>query len=457
MSVPTGPDPTPRGARRVSGGHVVGHALDLAAGLVPLHLEAGVGHQVEGPVVATRASRPPGGGRRGPDRVTTGRRSAGYLGTTSSPSATNRAGQTVAVAGVDGGGIGHRQGAERSLVAASEAPGARRPSGRSGVTPGYPSPNRSAKADISSWTWLELAGHRGGRPPGGMPRPTRRRPRPARWWWAGSPTARARWRPGRDRPPRPPPGSGRAGWTGTSGARPRGWKPSPRRPARRAAASLCPPMWTGTPPGRTGLGNEWAWRNETNSPSKSAPAGPESAHRARMAAMVSSVRRPRLRGSAPVARSSSSIHPTPTHIRTRPPDRTSTVAIRLASTTGLVVGHHQHPGGQGDPLGDGGQVGHEVQRVGDPAVVGQRHLPRRGVGVGALVVRDHHGVLHQHHRLEAAGLGVTGERGHPGRVGGDAQTDRGDDSELHGLLTFGRQLGSAPERGVGVPDGPVRA
>ena len=72
-----------------------------------------------------------------------------------------------------------------------------------------------------------------------------------------------------------------------------------------------------------------------------------------MAAMVSSVRRPRVRGSAPVAGSSSSIHPTPTHIRTRPPESTSTVAIRLARTTGLVVGEDEHPGGERDPVGDG--------------------------------------------------------------------------------------------------------
>ncbi len=52
-----------------------------------------------------------------------------------------------------------------------------------------------------------------------------------------------------------------------------------------------------------------------------------------MAAIDSSVRFPRVRGSAPVARSSSSIHPTPTHIRTLPVDNASTVAMRLASTT----------------------------------------------------------------------------------------------------------------------------
>ncbi len=183
-------------------------------------------------------------------------------------------------------------------------------------------------------------------------------------------------------PRRPGPGAG---------SRPPGARPAGPRPR------CAPRCGSGTPPGRTGLGNEWAWRNETNSPSKSAPAGPESAHRARRAAMVSSVRRPRLRGSAPVARSSSSIQPTPTHIRTLPSGQDVHGGDALGQHHRLVVGHDQHPGGQGDPLGDRGQIGHEIERVGDPAVVGQGHPARRGVGVGALVVRDHHRVLHQHH------------------------------------------------------------
>ncbi len=62
-----------------------------------------------------------------------------------------------------------------------------------------------------------------------------------------------------------------------------------------------------------------------------------------MASMVSSVRRPRVRGSAPVARSSSSIHPTPRHMRTRPWDSTSTVAMRLARTTGWWLGTTRTP------------------------------------------------------------------------------------------------------------------
>ncbi len=62
-----------------------------------------------------------------------------------------------------------------------------------------------------------------------------------------------------------------------------------------------------------------------------------------MASMVSSVRRPLVRGSAPVADSSSSIQPTPRHIRTRPFERTSTVAIRLARTTAWWFGTTRTP------------------------------------------------------------------------------------------------------------------
>src|ERR1035441_3583862 len=49
-----------------------------------------------------------------------------------------------------------------------------------------------------------------------------------------------------------------------SGVGPKGGKPPPPRPARRAAASLWPPIWIGTRPARNGLGKQCAWWNETN-------------------------------------------------------------------------------------------------------------------------------------------------------------------------------------------------
>ena len=129
----------------------------------------------------------------------------------------------------------------------------------------------------------------------------------------------------------------------------------------------------------------------------------------------------------------------------------------------LMVGEHQHPGGQSDALGDRGQIGHQIERIGDPAVVGQRHLPRGGVGIGALVVGDDHRVLHQDHRFEPAGLGVAGERGHPLGVGGDPRADRGDDPEPHGLAHFrqcpaaaGSRASAARRAGAGLDPPPGR-
>ena len=68
----------------------------------------------------------------------------------------------------------------------------------------------------------------------------------------------------------------------------------------------------------------------------------------------------------------------------------------------MVVGKYQYAGGQSEVLGHAGQIGHEIERVGDPAVIGQRHLPRGRVGIGALVVGHDHRVLHQDDRLETA-------------------------------------------------------
>ncbi len=97
------------------------------------------------------------------------------------------------------------------------------------------------------------------------------------------------------------------------------------------------------PAGRNGLGWLWAPSKRKNSPSNRAPSGPPSAHRARSTSMLSSARRPRLAKSAPQASSSSRIHPTPTHSRTRPPESRSRVASRLASTTGWWAGSTSTP------------------------------------------------------------------------------------------------------------------
>ncbi len=249
-------------------------------------------------------------------------------------------------------------------------------------------------------------------------------------------------RPARPAPRRPGPAAGtrlRAGRPG--GPQPRcgrrcGW-------ARRRAA--------------TGLGKEWAWRNETNSPSKSAPAGPESAHRVRMAAMVSSVRRPAAPGIG-AGGPQLLVHPAHPHAHPDPaPGEDVHGGDALGQHHGLVVGEDQHPGGQGDPLGHRGQVGHEVERVGDPAVVGQGHPARRRVGVGA---------RRSPRSTTACSTSTTDSKphtsawrandGHPGRVGGDPGADRRDDSELHDLLTFARRrerpAPGRPEAPFGPPE-----
>jgi hypothetical protein len=68
-----------------------------------------------------------------------------------------------------------------------------------------------------------------------------------------------------------------------------GKKPSPRRPARRAAASEWPPTTIGTD-FATGFGLQLTLSKFTNSPAKLAPS---LAHNARMAATYSSARLPR--------------------------------------------------------------------------------------------------------------------------------------------------------------------
>ena len=107
-----------------------------------------------------------------------------------------------------------------------------------------------------------------------------------------------------------------------------------------------------------------------------------------------------------------------------------------------MVGDDQDARGEGDPPGHGGEERHQVERVGDPAVVGQRHPSRRRIGIGAGVVGDDHGVLDHHHALEPARLGVAGEPGHPVGVGGHSGADRRDDAELHGCSSVAGGCGS---------------
>ena len=118
-----------------------------------------------------------------------------------------------------------------------------------------------------------------------------------------------------------------------------GKKPSPIRPARRAAASEWPPMMIGTVP-LAGFGLEETVSNETNSPSKdtSSPL-----HRVRIAPMYSSVRAPRRSHGTPRASNSSRSQPTPIPNSTRPPLSASRVATSLARTTGLRSGRMRIP------------------------------------------------------------------------------------------------------------------
>ena len=116
--------------------------------------------------------------------------------------------------------------------------------------------------------------------------------------------------------------------------KPSGWKPSPSRPARRAAAALWPPMWIGTDR-RAGFGYEHARSKLQNRPWN---VGSSSAQRTRSAAIASSVRAPRSENGTPTASASSRSQPTPTPRITRPPDSTSVVATRFASCTGLWSG-----------------------------------------------------------------------------------------------------------------------
>ena len=118
-----------------------------------------------------------------------------------------------------------------------------------------------------------------------------------------------------------------------------GQKPSPSRPARRAAASVWPPTMMGTVP-PTGLGFDDTPENETKSPSNVTLLP---LHRVRMAATYSSVRAPRRSHGIPRASNSSRSQPTPMPRSIRPPVRASMVPSCLARTTGLRSGRMRIP------------------------------------------------------------------------------------------------------------------
>ncbi|OGL17727.1 MAG: hypothetical protein A3F92_06395 [Candidatus Rokubacteria bacterium RIFCSPLOWO2_12_FULL_71_22] len=103
-----------------------------------------------------------------------------------------------------------------------------------------------------------------------------------------------------------------------SGSMNEGIQPSPSRPARRIAASLAPPIQSGS-----GCCTGWG-RTEIRSSVQNSPAAvtSSSAQHRRMMRIASSVRRPRSRNGTPAARNSRSCStPTPTAGRQRPPER----------------------------------------------------------------------------------------------------------------------------------------
>ena len=87
------------------------------------------------------------------------------------------------------------------------------------------------------------------------------------------------------------------------------------------------------------------------------------------------------------------------------------------------------PGAEAEPLGAGGQPGQQVERVGQLAVLGQRHAAGVAVRVAALVADRHGDVLDGEQRLEPHLVGVLRERRHPRRVAGDIEPVRRQEPE----------------------------
>ena len=76
-----------------------------------------------------------------------------------------------------------------------------------------------------------------------------------------------------------------------------------------------------------------------------------------------------------------------------------------------------------------GDPGEQVERIGDVAVVGQRHAAGVAVRVAARVAGLHHDVLDREQRLEADLVRVLRERAHPRRVRRHAEPVRRQQAE----------------------------
>ena len=207
-------------------------------------------------------------------------------------------------------------------------------------------------------------------------RTARRRPRCRR--------STSRWRRGRGRAPSPCRGPRRTGGPAPRGSPWPGKNPSPSRPARRAAASVWPPMWIGM--------LSWAGRGPQVAVGEvdelavvgGRLAGPQGAQwRPRSRRCAGPVRRTarRWRRTPPPAsrRRCRAASGRPTSCRAWP--------VSLARTTGLRCGRIRMPVARLIVDVDGRHVGQPDQRVGDGRVLAAGHLPRRVVRVRRLRTR----------------------------------------------------------------------
>ena len=189
-----------------------------------------------------------------------------------------------------------------------------------------------------------------------------------------------------------------------------GKKPSPRRPARSAAAREWPPTTIGIG-ALGGLGFDDTRWNEANSPSKLAPS---LAHRARMAPTYSSVRAPR-RAHGHAEGVELLLQPADADAELDPP-------ARQVVEGGQLLGQHdrvalredEDAGGEAERRRDRGDVGQPDQRVRDGRRRHRRHLPVGAVRVGGRVVVGVDDVLDGPDRLEAGGLGALAASTAPG-------------------------------------------
>ncbi len=240
---------------------------------------------------------------------------------------------------------------------------------------------------------------------------------------------------------------------------PSGKKPSPSRPARRAAAALWPPTRIGME-GCTGLG----WLRTAAERVKWAPAKDGSSSR-------QIIRRASMRlvgaGAALVGIDPHRLQllPQPAHPdpeEQAPAGEPIDGGAALGQDQRVVLGEHQDSGAEPDPLGAAGQPGEQVERVGQLAVLRERHATGVAVGVAALVAHGHDDVLNGEQRLEAHLVGVGGEGAHPGGVAGHAEpvrrqepegdhVRRGFEGPQPGQEPIGRPPGAGSARGPPTP------